>query len=180
MKIDAPTPSALPTATVATAPPFDWIQWSSSPIAEVRHDASAATIWHESWLPSVQTNTGRMVPSLTPGGASLDDAINAAHHIARTPVRVSTDADGVPAIDVNPAIAVMRAPDNSFWLAPLLTSMRTGNVWHEVPHTIDGAAFAGNDPLVRGTTIRAASPDLVAVVGRDTVLEPAPWPNAPR
>jgi len=49
----------------------------------------------------------------------------------------------------------------------------------EAPHTIDGGAFEGPNPLLRTPSIKSASSNLVAVVGRDTVLTPTRWRDAP-
>jgi hypothetical protein len=83
-------------------------------------------------------------------------------------------------VQVNPAIAVLRdAKAGAYWLAPLRTTVRLGDEWLDAPHTIDGAAFEGPDRVLTGATVLSATRDMIAVVGRDTILKPAAWADAP-
>ena len=57
--------------------------------------------------------------------------------------------------------------------------MRSRGEWVDAPHSIDGDAFTGAAPILRTPTVLSATKDMVAVVGRDTVITPSPWTDAP-
>ncbi len=70
-------------------------------------------------------------------------------------------------------IAVLRdAAAGAYFVAPLQTTVRLRDQWLEAPHTIDGLAFEGAGALLRTPTVTGMTRDVVAVVGRDTVVTP--------
>jgi hypothetical protein len=116
------------------------------------------------------------------GGSNRDAAIAAAKALAAKPVEISFSFRNgrVHTAPVNPAYAVLRdAHHGVYWLAPLRTTVRLRDEWVEAPHTVDGLAFEGRQPLLATPTVFSATKDMVAVVGRDTVLTPATWVDAP-
>lgn len=166
----------------AAAPPERWARWWTSPIARVDYGA-AATIdpWHEAFIPAERGLTGALRPALAWGGTSRDAAIDAARALARLTVQLQLEVGGqLRTVEISPAIAVLRdARAGAYWLAPLRTTIRSGEEWVEAPHSIDGPAFEGGSQGRRGARVLSATRDMVAVVGRDTVLTPAEWADAP-
>lgn len=176
--------TVAPGPSIATpAPPVRWARWWKSPLATVDHAAgSRLTSWREAWIPTERTLTGTRTPAMVYGGLSLETAVEAAHAIARTPVVVRVaDAHGrLRRISLNPAMAVLLdAKAGAYWVTPLIGSIQSGQEWIEAPHSIDGAAFEGADPWLAPARIASASKDLVAVVGRDVVVTPEQWRDAP-
>ncbi len=139
-------------------------------------------LWAEATIPAERGLTGELRPTVSYAGTSKEAAIEAARLLANQPVEVSFSFRNgrTRTTEVNPAIAVLRdAKAGAYWLAPLRTTVRLGDEWLDAPHTIDGAAFEGADPVLTGATVLSASRDMVAVVGRDTVVKPAAWADAP-
>jgi hypothetical protein len=168
--------------TVPT-PPARWSRFRTSPIARVEYGAgSLVPAWHEAFIPSDRGLTGERRPKVTFGGSSKEAAIKAAHLLAAKPVDVDvTLSDGsTRTVTMHPAIAVLRdSREGVYWLAPLRTTVRSGDDWVDAPHTIDGAAFEGEAPVLKTPSILTATRDMVAVVGRDTVVVPGRWTDAP-
>lgn len=179
-------PDQLPT-TIApppgSQPPLRWARWWTSPIARVDYGRdSVLAPWHEARIPTERSLTGARRPSLAYGGRSQVEAEAAARLLAQVPVEVTLRIRGrARTVSLHPAIAVLRdARAGAFWLAPLHTTVRSGAEWIEIPHTIDGAAFAGRWPLLRTPHVSSATQEMVSVVGRETVLKPSAWRDAPR
>lgn len=168
---------------VLLEPPLRWARWWTSPLAKIEYGtASRAEVWQEAWIPADRGITGAMRPSVTWGGTSREQAVAAAALLAAVEVEVLVDVAGgrTRTMRVNPAIGVLHDPKaGAYWLAPLRTTVRANGEWAEAPHTIDGAAFSGRSPLLRKPAVSSASPDLVAVVGRDSVITPGEWADAP-
>lgn len=186
---DAPMHLTLPpvgtNALPATppAPPARWTKWWTSPIASVDYAAgSRAHVWHEAVIPAERGLTGARVASLSYAGTTLEGAIRAARLVARTPLQLDVDLrrGGTRSVSVNQAVGVLHdVRAGAYWIAPLMTTMRRGGEWFEAPHTIDGGAFEGEDPVLRAPKVRSATENLVAVVGRDVVITPTRWRDAP-
>ncbi|MCW2960868.1 MAG: hypothetical protein JWM25_652 [Thermoleophilia bacterium] len=186
MQVSLPTSSVsapTPQAPVDATPPQRWARWWTSPIASIEYGTgSRATAWSEAWIPANRNLTGRLTPSVSWGGSTKEAAIEAAHALAAKPIEIRMDMPGGRSrlVKVHPAIAVLRdAKAGAFWLAPLRTSVLSGNEWVEAPHTIDGGAFTGRNPVLLAPVIRSATRDMVAVVGRDRVATPQAWKTAP-
>ena len=176
-------PNHRPARAAQLAPPQSWSRWWTSPIARVNYGPTAQLqAWHESFIPTERSLTGSRSVSMTYGGATRDEAITAARLLAQSVVQVTVDVgiEGARSVQINPAIAVLRdARNGAFWLASLTTTMRHGDEWVDAPHSIDGAAFEGPTPLLHTASVLTATPNMVAVVGRDTVLTPSTWTDAP-
>ncbi len=178
-------PASLPTesAFATPEPPARWSRFWTSPIAKVEYGTgSRIPLWSEATIPAERGLTGERRPGVTYGGATLEAAIEAAHLLAREPVELSFSFRNgrTRTTQVNPAIAVLRdATAGAFWLAPLHTTVRLRDQWLDAPHTIDGPAFEGADALLSSATVLSATRDMVAVVGRDAVLKPGVWADAP-
>ena len=102
--------------------------------------------------------------------------------LARTSVRVRVSDNGGQrrTVQINPAMAVLHdAKSGAYWITPLTSSVRSGDDWIELPHSIDGAAFEGTSPWLRAPQVAGASKDLIAVVGRERVVTPSRWTDAP-
>jgi hypothetical protein len=182
--VSRPTPATfVPTSGAVPTPPARWSRFWTSPIAKVEYGAgSLVTAWREAFIPSDRGLTGARRPKVTFAGSNKDAAIAAAHALAAKAVELPiTLADGTTrTVRLHPAIAVLRdAREGVYWLAPLRTTVRSGDDWIDAPHTIDGAAFEGDAPLLRTPTILSSTRDMVAVVGRDSVITPGRWTNAP-
>jgi hypothetical protein len=176
---------SLPTGSTSATPepPARWSRFWTSPIARVDYGAgSRVPLWGEATIPADRGLTGQLRPGVTYGGATKEAAIEAARLLARETVEMSFSFRNgrTRTTQVNPAIAVLRdARAGAFWLAPLRTTVRLGDQWLDAPHTIDGPAFEGADALLRPATVLSATRDMVAVVGRDAVLTPGVWTDAP-
>ncbi|MCW2928377.1 MAG: hypothetical protein JWM86_2345 [Thermoleophilia bacterium] len=179
----------LPTS-VATAAPFAtpepparWARWYTSPIARIDYGTgSRMPLFHEARIPADRGLMGELRPTLTYGGASKEAAIEAARLLAATPVQVefSFRNGRTRSVEVHPAIAVLRdAKAGAYWLAPLQTTVQLRGEWLDAPHSIDGPAFGGDDAVLRTPSILSATRDMVAVVGRDSVIVPGRWTSAP-
>jgi hypothetical protein len=182
--ISPSTPASIaPTGGAVPMPPARWSRFWTSPIAKVEYGAgSLVDAWREAFIPSDRGLTGDRRPKVTFAGSNKDAAIAAAHALAATAVELPiTLADGsTRTVRLHPAIAVLRdAHEGVYWLAPLRTTVRSGDDWIDAPHTIDGAAFEGESPILRTPTILSATRDMVAVVGRDSVIVPERWTSAP-
>jgi hypothetical protein len=143
---------------------------------------SRVPLWGEATIPSDRGLTGQLRPGVTYAGTTLEAAVEAARLLSRESVELSFSFRNgrTRTVQVNPAIAVLRdAKAGAFWLAPLRTTVRLGDQWLDAPHTIDGPAFEGADPVLTSAKVLSATRDMVAVVGRDTVLTPGPWADAP-
>lgn len=177
-------PVSLPTGSTSATPepPARWARFWASPIARVDYGVgSRVPLWGEATIPAERGLTGERRPGVTYGGATLEAAIEAAHLLAGTTVELSFSFRNgrTRTTQVNPAIAVLRdAVAGAFWLAPLRTTVRLGDQWLDAPHTIDGPAFEG-DALLTSASVLSATRDMVAVVGRDAVLKPGAWTDAP-
>ncbi|MCW2920221.1 MAG: hypothetical protein JWL76_95 [Thermoleophilia bacterium] len=178
-------PVSLPSesAFATPAPPARWSRFYTSPIARVDYGTgSRVPLWGEATIPSDRSLTGQLQPGVTYAGATLDAAIEAARLLSREPVELSFSFRNgrTRTVQVNPAIAVLRdAKAGAFWLAPLRTTVRLGDQWLDAPHSIDGPAFEGADAVLTAPTVLSATRDMVAVVGRDLVLKPGAWTDAP-
>jgi hypothetical protein len=189
MQLTSPTlaPSFVaPTSTAGgnvPTPPARWSRFWTSPIARVEYGTgSLVGAWHEAFIPADRGLTGNLRPKVTFAGSNRDNAIAAAHALAQRSEELSiTLADGsTRTVTLHPAFAVLRdAHEGVYWLAPLRTTVRSGDDWIDAPHTIDGAAFEGTNPVLRTPTILTATRDMVAVVGRDSVITPGRWTDAP-
>ncbi|MCW2972262.1 MAG: hypothetical protein JWN72_535 [Thermoleophilia bacterium] len=192
MQISATTQATLSTLAPATqllpptttpAVPTRWARWWKAPIAAVDYAAgSRIAPWREAWIPTERTISGGRAPAMVFGGTSADTAIEAAHVLARGTVQVRvSDASGrMRDVRLNPAMAVLHdAKSGAYWITPLTSSARSGSEWVELPHSIDGAAFEGAHPWLQAPRVAGASRDLVAVVGRDLVVTPSRWTDAP-
>ena len=164
-------------------PPARWSRFWTTPIAHVDYGAtSRVPFWKEATIPTDRGLTGQVLPAVTFGGATYEAAVEAARLLARQTVDVSFSFRNgrTRTIEVNPAIAVLRdTRAGAFWLAPLRTTVRLGDQWLDAPHTIDGLAFEGANPVLHTPTVLTATRDMVAVVGRDAVIKPAKWTTAP-
>jgi hypothetical protein len=180
MQLSPITPVTPP---VTPAAPLRWARWWKSPLAAVDYaPGSRITPWREAWIPSERTLTGTRRPALVYGGTSVEGAIESARTLARTLVvaRIEDSTGKVRRVSINPAMAVLLdAKAGAYWIAPLTSSIQSGGEWIEVPHSIDGAAFEGARPWLGGARVASASKDLVAVVGRDLVIAPERWHDAP-
>lgn len=139
-------------------------------------------LWAEATIPADRGLTGELRPSVVYGGATQEAAIAAARLLARDAVDVTFSFRNgrTRTVAVNPAIAVLHdAAAGAFWLTPLQTTVRLGDQWLDAPHTIDGPAFEGADAPLTSATVRSATRDMVAVVGRDAVIVPTAWTDAP-
>jgi len=174
---------SAPTRMSDPAPPARWSRWWTSPIAKLDYGTdSRMPLWPEARIPAERGLSGALRPSLTFGGSSLEAAIEAAKLITAVPVDVqfSFRNGRLGTTPVHPAIAILRdSRAGAFWLAPLQTTVRFQGEWLDAPHTIDGPAFEGEEPLLATPKILSATRDMVAVVGRDTVLKPGVWADAP-
>ncbi|MBC7461081.1 MAG: hypothetical protein H7287_06940 [Thermoleophilia bacterium] len=192
MQISAPTQAALNTLAPATqllapsttpAVPTRWVRWWKAPIAAIDYAAGGRIApWREAWIPTERTLTGGRTPAMVFGGTSAETAIEAAHALARgtVQVRVSDVAGRMRTVQLNPAMAVLLdAKSGAYWITPLTSSVRSGGGWIELPHSIDGAAFEGAHPWLHTPQVAGASKDLVAVVGRERVVTPSHWSDAP-
>lgn len=94
-----------------------------------------------------------------PVSGSFDDAVSAAKALAATPVR-----DGLHALPVHQAHGVLQAGDGAFSVVPLGGFHRERNG----PLFVDGHFFEAATLTLQVTRSTA---DLVAVVGRDRVLD---------
>ena len=183
MHITSPISSAnfLPTSVigVAPAPPARWSRFWTSPIAHFSYGmGSRVPLFNEARIPGERGLTGQLRPGVTYAGATLEDAIEAARVIAMATVAVSFSFRNgrLRTIESHPAVAVLRdARAGAFWIAPLQTTVQLRGEWVEAPHSIDGAAFDGRDAMLRTPTILSATRDMVAVVGRDSVIKPQLW-----
>ena len=182
-----PSPQVLfrsrPGPFATPEPPARWSRFWTSPIARVDYgQGSRVPIWGEATIPADRGLTGQLQPGVTYGGTTKEAAIEAARLLSRELVDLTFSFRNgrTRTVQVNPAIAVLRdAKAGAFWLAPLRTTVRVGDQWLDAPHTIDGPAFEGADAVLKPATVLAATRDLVAVVGRDLVLKPSVWADAP-
>lgn len=177
----SPSPASAPAAD--PVPPVRWSRWWTSPIALVDYGtASRVPIWQEATIPADRGITGALRPSVTYAGTSKQDAIEAARLLAATPVDLSFSFRNgrTRTVQVHPAIAVLRdAKAGTFWLAQLRTTVRLGTDWLDAPHSIDGPAFDGPDAVLTRPRVLSATRDMVAVVGKTSVLVPGRWTDAP-
>lgn len=164
-------------------PPARWSRWWTSPIARFDYGTgSQVSAWHEAWIPADRGLSGDLRPSVTFGGSTREAAVAAAHLLAKQAVQLDVDlADGTTrTVSLHPAIAVLRdARAGAFWLAPLRTTVKSHGEWIDAPHSIDGDAFLGEQPLLRTPTVLSATREMVTVVGRDSELTPGRWRDAP-
>ncbi|MEO6866833.1 MAG: hypothetical protein ABI200_02310 [Gaiellales bacterium] len=183
----APAASIAPASSIAPAdapmPPQKWARWWTSPIANVDYGAnSRIPFWREARIPGARGFDNVLRPSLIWGGTTRQDAIAAAHLLAAAAVDVSFSfRNGVKrTVQIHPAIAVLHdAKAGAFWLTQLDTTVKLGDDWVDAPHSIDGPAFEGANALLRTPTVLSATRSMVAIVGRDTVLQPQRWDRAP-
>ena len=177
------SPIQAPAAQAAPLAPARWARWWKAPLAAVDYAApSRITPWREAWIPTERTITGTRTPSMVYGGTSAEAAIEAAHALARATVsmRIATAEGRFQRVRLNPAMAVLLdAKAGAYWITPLHSSVQSGSEWIEMPHSIDGAAFEGARPWLAGARVASASADLIAVVGRDLVIAPERWHDAP-
>jgi hypothetical protein len=125
-------------------------------------------IWQEATIPADRGITGALRPSVTYAGTSKQDAIEAARVLAATPVDLSFSFRNgrTRTVQVHPAIAVLRdAKAGTFWLAQLRTTVRLGT--------------DGPDAVLTRPRVLSATRDMVAVVGKTSVLVPGRWTDAP-
>ena len=180
--VSAPTPSA-PRPEAVPTPPARWSRWFTSPIARIDYAAgSKVPIFAEARIGADRGLMGDRSPAVVFGGTSLEQAIAAAHKLAAAPIDLefSYRNGRVGTAQVHQAIAVLRdARAGAFWLAPLETTVQLRGEWVDAPHAIDGPAFEGADALLRTPTVMSATRDMVAVVGKELVLTPAQWIDAP-
>ncbi|MCB0878003.1 MAG: hypothetical protein KDC46_03370 [Thermoleophilia bacterium] len=181
LRTAAPASSAATGAT--PTPPERWARWWTSPIALFTYgEGSRVPLWSEAIIPADRGLTGALRPAVTYAGRNLEAAIEAAHVLAKAPVELSFSYRNgrLGTAQVNPAIAVLRdAHAGVYWLAPMHTTVRRRDQWLDAPHTIDGAAFTGADPLLARPQVLTATRDLVAVVGATDVIRPGTWADAP-
>lgn len=177
-----PTAGALASPDAPT-PPARWARWWTSPIARLDYGTNGRVpLFAEARIAAERGLTGSLRPAVTYAGSTLEQAIEAAHRLAATPVDLTFSFRNgrVRTTQVNPAIAVLRdAKAGAFWLAPLQTTVQLRGEWIDAPHAIDGPAFEGADALLRTPTVLTATRDMVAVVGRELVLKPGQWIGAP-
>jgi hypothetical protein len=182
MQLISPTAGPISAPTQPT-PPARWSRFYTSPIAKLEYGAgSRLPLFPEARIAGDRSFTGARTPAVIYGGATLEDAIAAAHQLAATPVEVSFSYRNgrVGSVAVNPAFGILRdSRAGAFWLAPLQTTVQLRGEWVDAPHTIDGAAFQGAKALLGTPTVLTATRDMVAVVGKEAVLKPSTWTDAP-
>lgn len=170
-------------SSAAPAPPARWSRWYTSPIAKIVYgEGSRMPLFPEARIAADRGLMGSRNPAVTYAGSTLELAIAAARQLSARAVEVSFSYRNgrIGTVDVNPAIAVLRdAKAGAFWLAPLETTVQLRGEWVDAPHTIDGAAFDGGKSLLGTPRVLTATRDMVAVVGRDLVLKPSTWTDAP-
>jgi hypothetical protein len=180
--LSVPTSGAA-SAAAAPTPPARWSRWYTSPIAKLEYGAgSRLPLFPEARIAADRGLTGSRIPAVIYAGTTLDAAIAAARQLAARPVEVSFSYRNgrVGTVAVNPAFGVLRdARAGAFWLAPLETTVQLRGEWVDAPHTIDGPAFEGAKALLGTPTVLSATRDMVAVVGKETVLKPSVWTDAP-
>lgn len=181
-------PVSVPTivaqnAPAAPTPPSRWSRWYTSPIAKLEYGAgSRLPLFPEARIAADRGLSGSRTPAVIYAGSTLEAAIVAAKQLAARPVEVSFSYRNgrVGTVAVNPAFGILRdARAGAFWLAPLETTVQLRGEWVDAPHTIDGPAFEGAKALLGTPTVLSATRDMVAVVGRETVLTPSVWTDAP-
>jgi hypothetical protein len=179
----SPAVGPLSAPAPTPAPPARWSRWYTSPIAKVVYgEGSRMPLFPEARIAADRGVSGPRIPAVTYAGSTLEAAVAAAKLLtAKTvDVDVSYRNGRVGTAHVHPAIAILRdAKAGAFWLAPLQTTVQLRGEWVDAPHTIDGPAFEGAKSLLRGATVLSATRDMVAVVGKDSILRPATWTDAP-
>lgn len=172
-----------PQSTTPIAPKR-WTQYWKTPIAKFDYGSnSRVPLWAEAALPALSGITGAPQLALTYGGDSIEAATSAARLLTKNPIDLTFSFRNgrTRTTQVYPAIAVLRdSRAGAFWLAPLHTTVRLGDEWLDAPHSIDGPAYEGDDPVLHSPKIYSATRDLVAVVGANAIIKPERWVTAPR